>query len=128
MTKKHPLETKLPEEYERHRARFLGMTVEDIKFVQWHHPLKRWQHRGEPPGESDQRSDNPPVKRLSGTTMFPYDLSEIGQRRLKAAGDHVAEVGRQAGLAAWKRLNLKRQQAESPAELGDESPPETPAA
>ena len=61
--------------------------------------------------------------------MFPYDKSEIGRRRLKAAGDRVAEVGRKAGLAAWKRLNLKRQQTESPAEPDDEPPQDpTPAA
>jgi len=60
--------------------------------------------------------------------MFPYDKSEIGQRRLKAAGDRVAEVGRKAGLAAWKRLRLKRQQAGLPVEPDDESPRDPPTA
>ena len=88
MTKKHPLETKLPEEHERHRARFLGITVERIKFLQWYLPLKRWQHRGELPAPSDDTSQKPPAKRSSRSNMFSYDDSEIGQRRLKAAGDH----------------------------------------
>ena len=60
--------------------------------------------------------------------MLPYDQSEIGRRRLKAAGDYVAEVGRQAGLEAWTRLRLKRQQAELQPEPTDESPPDPPTA
>jgi len=60
--------------------------------------------------------------------MFAYDQSEIGQRRLKAAGDHVAEVGRQAGLEAQKRIRELRLQEELPVEPTDETPPESPAA
>ena len=60
--------------------------------------------------------------------MFPYDKSEIGQRRLKAAGERIAEVGRKAGLAAWTQLRLKRQQTELPVEPVDESPRDPPTA
>ncbi len=123
MTKKHPLETKLPEEYERHRARFLGITVERIRFLQWYLPLKRWQHRPEPPPPSDDRSDEPPVKRSSGTTMFPYDQSEIGRRRAKAAIDRVAEVGRKAGLEAQKQIRLARLREGLPVEPEDNQEP-----
>jgi len=68
------------------------------------------------------------AKLSSKTTMFPYDKSEIGQRRLKAAGDRVEEVGRKAGLEAWRRLRSKRQQEESPPEPTDESPQDPPTA
>ena len=128
MAPKHPIEERLPEEYERHRARFLGITVERIKFLQWYLPLKRWQHRGEVPAPSDESSHTTPVKRSSGTTMFPYDQSEIGRRRAEAAIDRVAEVGRKAGLEAWRRLRSKRQQEESPPEPTDESPQDPPTA
>ncbi len=60
--------------------------------------------------------------------MFAYDQSEIGQRRLKAAGDHVAEVGRQAGLEAMRKIRLARLREGLPVEPTDESPPESPAA
>ncbi len=51
--------------------------------------------------------------------MFAYDQSEIGQRRLKAAGDHVAEVGRQAGLEAQKQIRLARLREGLPVEPED---------
>ena len=127
MPKRHPLETKLPEEYERHRARFLGITVERIKFLQWYLPLKRWQHRGEVPAPSDESSPKPPVKRSSGTTMFPYDDSEIGRRRAQAAIDRVAEVGRKAGLEAQQRIRelpLKEGLPVEPINVSPRDPPE----
>lgn len=108
MAKKHPIENRLPEEYERHRARFMGKTLEEFKFLQGYLTWKRHQYGRETPAPSDESSPKPPVKRSSGTTMFPYDQSEIGQRRLKAAGDYVAEVGRQAGLEAQKQIRLAR--------------------
>ena len=120
MTKKHPLETKLLEEYERHRARFMGVTVERIKFLQWYLPWKRWQHRGEIPAPSDESSPKPPVKRSSGTTMFRYDESEIGRRRAQAAIDRVAEVGRQAGLVAQRQIRQARLRAGLPVEPEDD--------
>ena len=49
MAKKLPLETKLPDEQERHRARFMGITVERIKFLQWYLPYSRWRCRPETP-------------------------------------------------------------------------------
>ena len=60
--------------------------------------------------------------------MFPYDDSEIGQRRLKAAGERVAEVGRKAGLEAQKRIRKLRLQEGLSDEPDDESPPDSPAA
>ena len=120
MAAKHPIEERLPEEYERHRARFLGITVERIRFLQWYLPLKRWQHRPETPPPADERLRNPPVKRSSGTTMFPYDQSEIGRRRAKAAIDRVAEVGRKAGLEAQKQIRLARLRAGLPVEPEDD--------
>ncbi len=62
------------------------------------------------------------------TAKFPYDQSEIGRRRLKAAGDYIAEVGRQAGLEAMRKIRLARLREGLPVESTDESPPETPAA
>jgi len=123
MTKKHPLETKLPEEFERHRARFLGISVERIRFLQWYLPLKRWQHRGEVPAPSDESSHTTPVKRSSGTTMFPYDQSEIGRRRAKAAIERVAEVGRQAGLVAQRRIRQEQLREGLPVEPEDDQEP-----
>lgn len=60
--------------------------------------------------------------------MFPYDKSEIGQRRLKAAGDYVAEVGRQAGLEAMRKIRLARLREGLPVEPDNESPPKPPSA
>ena len=57
------------------------------------------------------------------TAKFPYDQSEIGRRRLKAAGDYIAEVGRKAGLEAQKRIRELRLQAGLPVPPDDESPP-----
>ncbi len=119
MTKKHPLETKLPDEYERHRARFAGTTIQGLKRLRGY---CRWMkgRYGQKTSPSDDRSDEPPVKRSSGSNMFSYDDSEIGQRRLKAAGDYVAEVGRQAGLEAQKRIRLARQREGLPVEPEDD--------
>ena len=60
--------------------------------------------------------------------MFPYDDSEIGRRRLKAAGDYIAEVGRQAGLEAQQRIRELRLQEGLPVEPDGESPPDSPTA
>ena len=107
MPKKHCLGDKLPDEYERHRARFLGMTLLEFKR---HQGYLRWMRsRFGKPSPSDERSQKPPVKRSSGTTMLPYDQSEIGRRRAKAAIEYVAEVGRQAGLEAQKQIRQARQ-------------------
>ena len=123
MAKKHPIETPLPEEYEKHRARFMGITVERIRLLRGHFAMmrNRWGgYQRERPPPSDEESHKPPVKRSSGTTMFPYDDSEIGQRRLKAAGERVAEVGRKAGLEAQKRIRLARLRAGLPVEPEDD--------
>lgn len=120
MAKKHPIETRLPEEYERHRARFLGITVERIRFLQWYLPLKRWQHEPEPPPPSDDRSHELPVERSSGTSMFSYDQSEIGRRRAKAAIERVAEFGRLLGLKVGKQIAQARLQAGLPVEPEDD--------
>lgn len=53
MPKKHPLETKLPEEYERHRARFMGITMKRLRFLQWYLPWKRHQYQQAPLPPSD---------------------------------------------------------------------------
>ncbi len=54
------------------------------------------------------------------TAKFPYDQSEIGRRRLKAAGDYIAEVGRKAGLEAQKRIRELRLQEGLPVEPEDD--------
>ena len=119
MAAKHPIENRLPEEFERHRARFMGKTLEEFKFLQGYLTWKRHQYGRETTPPSDESSHTTPVKR-SGTTMFPYDQSEIGRRRAQAAIDFVAEVGRKAGLEAQKHIRLARLRAGLPVEPEDD--------
>ena len=119
MAAKHAIEERLPEEYERHRARFMGITMERLKFLQGYLTWKRHQYGRQTPPPSDESSPKPPVKRSSGTTMFPYDQSEIGRRRAQAAIDRVAEVGRLLGLKAQKQIRLARLREGLPVEPED---------
>ena len=66
MAKTPPIGAKLPEEYERQRARFLGTTVEDITFRRWYLPWRRWQkeqwlkeQEEKKSSPSDERSQKP---------------------------------------------------------------------
>ena len=60
--------------------------------------------------------------------MFPYDQSEIGRRRAKAAIESVAEFGRLLGLKFERQLAQARPQAGLPVEPDDESPRDPPTA
>lgn len=60
--------------------------------------------------------------------MFPYDQSEIGRRRAKAAIERVVEFGRLLGLKFERQLSQARPQAVPPAEPDDESPQDPPTA
>ncbi len=120
---------KLPEgsEHERERAKFLGITLKRLRFLQWYQPWRRWQREKweqelerRKSSPSDDRSHEPPVKRSSGTTMFPYDQSEIGRRRAEAAIERVAEVGRQAGIVAQRQIRQARLRAGLPVEPEDD--------
>ena len=44
MSKFPKIGEKLPEgsKHERQRARFLGITIERLRFLQWHQPYRRW--------------------------------------------------------------------------------------
>lgn len=59
--------------------------------------------------------------------MFPYDQSEIGRRRAKAAIERVVEFGRLLGLKFEHQLAQARPQAGLPVEPEDESPQDPPS-
>ena len=125
MADRYPIEERLPEEYERHRARFMGMTFKHFKALQGHLAMMRNRYRPERPPPSNQRSHKPSVKQSSTVTMFPFDESEFGQRRKRRAEEAIANVvagAKKLGVEARKQIRLRQRLAGRPVLPDDESP------